>query len=40
VGGNDPLGRKDHVLEPYSHELLPAELFKIERVKNYLLPNG
>ncbi len=40
AGGNDPLGRKDHVLEPYPHELLPAELFKIERVKNYLLPNG
>jgi len=40
AGGNDPLGRKDHILEPYPHELLPAELFKIERVREYLLPNG
>ncbi len=40
AGGNDPLGRKDHVLEPYPHELLPPELFKIERVREYLLPNG
>lgn len=39
AGGNDPLGRTDHVLIDYPHELLPPELFKIERVKNYLLPD-
>ncbi len=39
-GGTDPLGRNDHILEPYPHELLPPELFKLERVKNYLLPDG
>mgnify|MGYP006266353373 FL=1 len=39
AGGTDPLGRCDHILEPYPHELLPPELFKLERVRNYLLPN-
>ena len=39
AGGNDPLGRTDHILVDYPHELLPSELFKIERVKNYLLPD-
>lgn len=38
VGGTDPLGRTDHILEPYPHELLPPELFKLDRVRNYLLP--
>jgi hypothetical protein len=38
AGSTDPLGRTDHVLVPYPHELLPAELFKLERVKRYLLP--
>lgn len=40
AGGTDPLGRSDHILEPYPHELLPPELFKLERVRSYLLPNG
>lgn len=38
AGGNDPLGRHNHILEKYPHELLPKELFKLERVKKYLLP--
>ena len=38
AGSTDPLGRTDHVLVPYPHELLPVELFKLERVKQYLLP--
>lgn len=37
-GATDPLGRSDHILTAYPHELLPAELFKLERVKQYLLP--
>jgi len=37
-GATDPLGRSDHILVSYPHELLPAELFKLERVKKYLLP--
>lgn len=39
AGATDPLGRCDHILEPYSHDLLPPELFKLERVREYLLPN-
>jgi hypothetical protein len=38
AGATDPLGRTDHILEPYPHELLPEKLFKLERVKQYLLP--
>lgn len=38
-GSTDPLGRADHILKPYSHDLLPPELFKLERVRQYLLPN-
>lgn len=37
-GATDPLGRSDHILTSYPHDLLPAELFKLERVKQYLLP--
>lgn len=37
-GATDPLGRPDHILVPYSHDLLPSELFELEKVKNYLLP--
>lgn len=40
AGGTDPLGRSDHILEPYPHELLPPELFKLKRVRSYLLPDG
>ena len=39
-GGTDPLGRKDHVLTSYPYDLLPPELFKLERVKEYLLPGS
>jgi beta-1,4-mannosyl-glycoprotein beta-1,4-N-acetylglucosaminyltransferase len=39
-GSTDPLGRKDHILQPYPHELLPKELFKLDRVKTYLLPDN
>jgi hypothetical protein len=39
VGSTDPLGRCDHILEQYPHELLPPELFKLERVRRYLLPD-
>jgi len=37
-GGTDPLGRGDHVLVSYPHELLPEALFNLERVRKYLLP--
>ena len=39
AGGCDPLGRQDHILIPYPIELLPPELFKLERVREFLLPN-
>jgi hypothetical protein len=39
AGGTDPLGRCDHILTAYPHDLLPEEVFKLERVKKYLLPN-
>jgi len=39
-GNTDMLGRQDHLLTSYPCELLPPELFKIERVREYLLPNG
>ena len=39
-GATDPLGRVDHRLKKYSHELLPEKLFKLERVKRFLLPDG
>jgi len=39
AGSTDPLGRSDHILEPYPHELLPSELFKLDRVRQYLLPD-
>lgn len=39
AGGTDPLGRGDHVLVPYPHELLPSELFKLDGVRKYLLPD-
>ena len=38
AGATDPLGRTDHILEPYPHELLPAKLFELDRVRTYLLP--
>lgn len=38
VGGTDPLGRKDHILTYYPHDLLPKELFELDRVKSFLLP--
>ena len=40
VGGIDPLGRRDHVLQPYPLEKLPEEVFTIEKVRQYLLPSN
>jgi Glycosyltransferase family 17 len=39
-GSPDILGRHDHILTPYSHELLPPEAFRLETVKNFLFPQG
>ncbi len=39
-GNTDMLGRPDHILAPYPTEKLPEEVFKIERVRKYLLPDG
>jgi len=39
-GSTDPLGRKDHLLTAYPHDLLPPELFRLDRVKEYLLPDS
>jgi len=39
-GSSDMLGRADHLLTSYPHDLLPPELFKLERVKEYLLPSS
>lgn len=38
VGTTDPLGRTDHILEQYPHDLLPEKLFELDRVRSYLLP--
>jgi hypothetical protein len=40
LGSIDMLGRQDHIIVEYPIEDLPQEVFKIERVKNYLLPDG
>jgi Glycosyltransferase family 17 len=40
VGGTDPIGRSDHILEYYPPELLPTEAFTIERARNFLLSDG
>lgn len=40
VGGNDPLGRDDHILAPYPVEKLPSVLFELDSVREYLLPRG
>lgn len=37
-GATDPLGRTDHILVNYPHELLPPELFRMDRVRDFLLP--
>lgn len=39
VNSTDPLGRTDHVLKKYSIDLLPDIIFKLERVKKFLLPD-
>lgn len=39
TGTTDPLGRPDHILQDYPVELLPQQLFDLERVRNFLLPN-
>lgn len=38
AGATDPLGRTDHILIDYPHESLPPELFRIDRVRSFLLP--
>ena len=38
AGSTDPLGRTDHILIDYPHESLPPELFRIDRVRSFLLP--
>lgn len=40
AGATDPLGRTDHILVDYPHELLPPELFRIDRVRDFLLPDA
>ena len=39
-GNTDMLGREDHLLTSYPVDKLPEAALRIERVKNYLLPNG
>lgn len=34
-----PSGEKDKILKKYNINLLPNEIFKLDRVKNFLLPN-
>jgi len=38
AGGLDPLGRTDHILHNYPWELLPSEIFELERVRKFMLP--
>lgn len=38
LGSPDMLGREDHLITEYPQDKLPATLFKLERVKSYLLP--
>lgn len=38
LGSPDMLGREDHLITEYPQDKLPANLFKLERVKSYLLP--
>jgi beta-1,4-mannosyl-glycoprotein beta-1,4-N-acetylglucosaminyltransferase len=38
INSTDPLGRTDHILKNYPKHLLPIEVFKLENVKNFLLP--
>ena len=40
AGATDPLGRTDHILVDYPHEFLPPELFRIDRVRSFLLPTS
>ena len=40
AGATDPLGRTDHILVDYPHESLPPELFRIDRVRSFLLPTS
>jgi hypothetical protein len=35
----DSLGRNNHILKKYQLELLPKEIFKLEKIKNFLLPS-
>ena len=40
VGNTDMLGRQDHLITSYPVDKLPEAALRIERVKNYLLPDG
>lgn len=39
-GRTDMLGRQDHLITSYPLDKLPPHALKIERVRNYLLPDG
>ena len=39
-GKTDMLGRQDHLITSYPVDKLPEAALRIERVKNYLLPDG
>jgi hypothetical protein len=39
-GHTDMLGREDHLLTSYPIENLPEGVLKIERVRQFLLPDG
>lgn len=39
-GNTDMLGREDHLLTSYPVKKLPQGALKIDRVRNYLLPDG
>lgn len=39
-GNTDMLGREDHLITSYPLDKLPPHALKIERVRNYLLPDG
>lgn len=40
INSTDPLGRSDHILKKYDINLLPSKIFELERIKNFLIPNG
>jgi len=40
VGKTDMLGRQDHLITSYPVDKLPEAALRIERVRQYLLPDG